>query len=207
MEYPTNGKHFHTIQGDTMPEVFTVIEEIRLDAPAHGIGYQYRVAYGIERWPDDDGKVSKVRVCKVQMVNPQGQVLGRQAPSYPTEAEWSAVKEAMERLMTVMREAQETKTMTVREMIEEAARAFETTHHNGFTEANLCAYLDEKHPRQDGRPWGQNMTLAGDYAVWADNGEGCTPSAADVHPKFLERISARNERPMRYRSRTAIASH
>lgn len=184
-----------------MPEVFTVIEEVRIDAPAHGPGYQYRVAYGVERWPDDHGKAQKVRVCKVQMVNPQGQVLGRQAPSYPTEAEWSAVKEAMDRLMSAMREAKEIKTMTVREMIEEAAHEFQATHRNGFTEADLCAHLDEKHPRPDGRPWGQNMTLAGDFAVWADSGEGCNPSAVDVQPKFLERISARNERPMRYRWR------
>lgn len=125
---------------------------------------------------------------------------------WASDSEWSAVKAAMDRLMAVMQDAKEVKTMTVRQMIEEAAREFQATHHNGFTEAELCARLDEKHPRPDGRPWGQNMTLASDFAVWADNGEGCNPSAVDVQPKFLERISGRNERPMWFRWRAPVVA-
>ncbi|MNS21738.1 hypothetical protein D3C72_535070 [compost metagenome] len=190
-----------------MPEVFTSFEAILVDAPEMGDGYKYRVARGIERWPevDESGKevTRKVAVCKVQLVNPDGKVLGRQAPSYPSERAWKAVREAVDSLMARLPETKEVRAMTVRELIEQAAQALQGTHSRGFTEDDLCAYLNENQPRQDGRAWSQNMIVAGDYAVWADNGEICNQSAADVQPKFLERISARDERPKRYRMRTA----
>lgn len=75
-----------------MPQVFTAIEEVRLPAPGHGGGYEYRVAYGIERWGDRNAAIFKVQM----VVN--GRIYGRQAVSYPTVDELNAVIQELTRL-------------------------------------------------------------------------------------------------------------
>ncbi|MNS21737.1 hypothetical protein D3C72_535060 [compost metagenome] len=90
---------------------------------------------------------------------------------------------------------------SVEVMVLEAAIWLQQRKPAGFTERDVCEYLDERYPRKDDRPWKSNMTLCGDYAIWADNEEICCPSATEAQPKFLERISARNEWVRRYRMR------
>lgn len=91
----------------------------------------------------------------------------------------------------------------IRDLVREAAQAIQDSFPDGFAAADICRYLDERHPHPSGRAWRGNMAIPGDYAVWSDTGEAANPSAAGDEgcPKFLVRVTTRNHRPKLYRLR------
>jgi hypothetical protein len=75
----------------------------------------------------------------------------------------------------------------VYERMQEAVEALTQTRPDGVTCAEIRTYLDEKHPRPDGRAWSTGMVIPADYALWEDTLEAVNPATAgdSSYPKFL----------------------
>lgn len=86
----------------------------------------------------------------------------------------------------------------IRELLRAAASALTSENPDGFTVKQVCTWLNENHPRDDDREWEGNMVQVGDYAIWADSGEICSPSTQGeaAYPKFLACLT--REQPYRY---------